>query len=299
MVALVAPTNSTVLIQGESGTGKELIARAIHAASPRRRQPMVSRNVAAMPLTLIESTIFGVRKGAFTDAKFDQPGLFEVAGGGILFLDEIGEAPLEVQVRLLRVLESRTVIRLGDTIERHIDVRLIVATNRDLKADVDAKRFRSDLYYRLNVVRIQIPPLRERLEDIEPLAKFLLAQQNKDQGKTIRGFDPAAIDKLHQYRWPGNVRELRNVVEFAVIHCQDDLIHAGNLHLDPSEESPAALDGVLDLPFREATAEFEQRYFDRLLQRTNGNKTKAADLAEIDRTVLHAHLRKLGGPIRE
>jgi DNA-binding NtrC family response regulator len=294
-VRRVASTNSTVLIQGESGTGKELIARAIHAASPRRYRSLVCQNVGAMPSTLIESTLFGVRKGAFTDAKADRAGLFETANQGTLFLDEIGDAPAEVQVRLLRVLEQRTVTRLGDSSERPVDVRLIAATNHDLKADVDAKRFRADLYYRLNVVRINVPPLRERTEDIEPLAAYLLAQQNKEQGRAIKGFDRDSLEKLRRYRWPGNVRELRNVIEAAVIHTQGEIIQPANLHLDADHRESSGLDSALELPFRDAIIEFEQHYFGRLLEKTNGNKKNAAELAGIDRTVLHAHLRKLPG----
>jgi two-component system, NtrC family, response regulator HydG len=298
-VRRVAASNATVLIEGESGTGKELIARAIHAASPRRHQPFVCQNVGALPPTLTESILFGARKGIYTDAKADRKGLFETASQGTLFLDEIGDAPHELQVDLLRVLEQHTVTRLGDSIERPVDVRIIAATHHNLKGDVDAKRFRQDLYYRLNVVPIQVPSLRERVEDIEPLAVFLLAQQAKEQGKCIQGFDRGSLDKLREHQWPGNVRELRNVIERAVIHVQDKFIRAPDLRLDGTGPSSAGLEAVLELPFREAVSEFEQRFFCRLLQRTNGNKTKAAKLAGIDRTVLHKHLVKLPGAVSE
>ncbi len=287
----IAATDSTVLIEGESGTGKELVARAIHAASPRKHREMVAENFGSVTQTLIESTLFGSKKGAYTGSDADRPGLFEIAQGSTLFLDEIGEATPEVQMRLLRVLEERTVTRIGDTRTRPVDVRLIAATNKDLKQATDEGGFRADLYYRLSVLRIQVPPLRERPEDIEPIANHLLSELNRKQKRRIKGFDRKALEKLKQYNWPGNVRELRNVIEAAVvIYAESETILAEDLVLDRATDG--RFEQVLESPYREAVTEFDRRYFRRLLRRANGNKSRAAELAGIDRTNLYKHLER-------
>ena len=293
MIRRVAATDSTVLIQGESGTGKELVAQAIHHASHRKHRAMVAVNIGSLPPTLLESTLFGVRKGAYTGADSDRPGLFEVADNSTLFLDEIGEATSEVQVRLLRALEERAVTRLGDTIVRAVDVRLIAATNRDLKKDIESGKFRSDLYYRLNVVRLQSPALRDRVEDIESIARHLLADLNRRQKRRVRGLDKSAIDKLKRHDWPGNVRELRNVIESAVIRSETDWIVADDIDLDGTTGSQARFDALLELPRKEALDEFDRRYMKRLLDRAK-DMTEAAKLAKTDRANLYKILDRLG-----
>jgi DNA-binding NtrC family response regulator len=294
----VASSTSTVLVEGESGTGKELVARAIHEASPRKHREMVAENFGALQQSLLESTLFGAKRGAFTGADRDRPGLFELASGSTLFLDEIGECPLDAQTRLLRVLEERTVTRLGDTKARAVDVRLVAATNRDLAQRVQQGLFRADLYYRLKVVQIKIPPLRERPEDIEPIAMHLLAEICKKQAQRFKGFDAKALEKLRQYHWPGNARELRNVVENAVVaFAQPDWIQAEDLIVEPG--SGGWIERALEGNYRDAAAEFDRRYFERLLKRAKGNKTEAADLAGIDRSNIYKHLERAGLESRE
>jgi transcriptional regulator with GAF, ATPase, and Fis domain len=214
---LVAPTSSTVLLLGETGVGKELFAQAIHDASPRRHQPMIRVSCAAIPPTLIESELFGHERGAFTNAVSRQIGRFEAASGSTLFLDEIGELPLEMQVKLLRVLQERTIERLGSHQSVKVDVRIVAATNRDLEKDVRHKTFREDLFYRLNVFPITIPPLREREEDIPALAWAFIEELSRTFGKRIEAIASQCLIDLQQYSWPGNVRELRNVIERALI----------------------------------------------------------------------------------
>jgi DNA-binding NtrC family response regulator len=293
-VGLVAPSNSTVLIQGESGTGKELIARAIHEASPRRRKPMVSVNMAAITPEMIEAELFGAARGSYTGSVSDRIGYFEEANGSTLFLDEIGDAPLNVQVRMLRALEERTVTRVGETRPRKVDVRLVAATNRNLSKEVQSGKFRGDLFYRLNVVPVVIPPLRERVEDIEPIARHLLSRFSRGNGNCVRGFAPEAMSKLRQYSWPGNVREMRNVVELAVLMAKGPLVTAANLRLEPEAEAVEEWHELLDQPLDQATSAFEMRYFQRLLQRAEGNKTRAGELAGRDRTTIYSYLKKLG-----
>jgi len=231
-VAVVAPTDSTVLLRGETGTGKELIARAIHEGSPRRNGPLIKVNCSAIPEGLFESEFFGHARGAFTGALRDKPGRFEMADGGTLFLDEIGELPRAMQSKLLRVLQEQELERVGETRTRKINVRVIAATNRDLRQDVEGKRFREDLFYRLNVFPLEIPPLRERREDIPALVACFLRQMAKKMNRPVPRFSRANADQLNAYHWPGNVRELQNVVEKAVI-----LAHDGELRFDlgPSE----------------------------------------------------------------
>lgn len=288
----VAATSAPVVLQGESGTGKELAARAIHAASSRRNKPFIPINAGAIPPTLMESTLFGSRKGAYTGALADQIGVFEAAHGGTLFLDEIGETTPEVQVRLLRALQEKTITRVGDVEPRKVDARVIVASNRDLHAEVHAKRFREDLYFRLAVVTITLPPLRERLSDIERLSRSMLEKHSRMMGRPIVDFAPACFEKLRRYHWPGNIRELDNVVQRAVILAEHDIIEPDLLRLEAAAGPSSEIEALLDLAFRDATLGFERLYFRRLLAQTGNNKTKAADLAGMDRTVLHAHLKK-------
>jgi DNA-binding NtrC family response regulator len=293
-VGMVAGSKSTVLIQGESGTGKELIAKAIHLASPRRHRDMVAVNMAAISPELIESELFGSVRGSFTGSLQDREGYFLEAHGSTLFLDEIGEAPLSVQKRLLRVLESGEVTRVGEARPRKVDVRLVAATNKDLAKEVKQGSFREDLYYRLKVVPLALPPLRERPEDIEPIAKHFLARFSREMGRTVHGFDPAAMRKLRTCSWPGNARELRNVVELAVLLAPETILKATDLRLEQSDGETTAWEKLLEQPLEVATASFERRYFQRLLQRADGSKTKAAELAHCDRTTVYSYLRKHG-----
>jgi len=293
-VGQVASSNSAVLIQGESGTGKELIAKAIHLASPRKHKAMVSVNMGALARDLVAPKLFGSVRGSYTGAVEDRKGVFEEAQGSTLFMDEIGEAPLDVQAHLLRSLEARTVVRVGENIERKVDVRVVAASNRNLSKDVQSGRFRQDLFFRLNVVPIVVPALRERPEDIEPIANHLLAGLVRDNGRAIRNFAPEAIRKLRQYPWPGNVRELRNVVERAVLLAHGSAIAASDLRLEPGESPSPELAELFEKPFEVASAAFERVYFQRLLQRSLGKKTKAADLAGLDRSTIYNYLKKLG-----
>ena len=232
MIRKVAPTDSTVLIQGESGTGKELVARALHNLSRRNRAPLISVNCAAIPETLIESELFGHEKGAFTGASASRTGLVEAADGGTLFLDEIGELPLDAQARLLRVLQEGEIRRVGSVQSQKVDVRLIAATHRDLKSLAKLGQFREDLYYRLNVISLKLPPLRERGNDVIELAETLLARQCMRMGRSPMHFDDDVCQLMRHYAWPGNVRELENAIERAVILCESDKIPAELLGLD-------------------------------------------------------------------
>jgi DNA-binding NtrC family response regulator len=293
-VGRVAASSSSVLIQGESGTGKELIALAIHQASPRRHKPIVSVNMAAIPPEMIEAELFGAARGSYTGSVTERKGYFEEANGSTLFLDEIGDAPLKVQVRLLRALEERQITRVGETRPRKIDIRLIAATNSNLSRDIQSGKFRSDLFFRLSVVPIAVPPLRERVEDIEPIANHLLSRFARENRRSIRGFEPEALRTLRQYSWPGNVRELRNVVERAVVLAKGSLLTSSDLLLEQDGQARAEWHELLDQPLDGASAAFERRYFERLMQRADGNKTKAADLAGRDRSTIYTYLKKLG-----
>jgi DNA-binding NtrC family response regulator len=289
----VAATSASVVLQGESGTGKELAARAIHSAGARRNKPFIALNAGAIPPTLMESTLFGSRKGSYTSSVADQFGVFEAAHGGTLFLDEIGETTPEIQVRLLRVLQEKTVTRVGDTEPRPVDVRVIVASNRDLRAEVEANRFRRDLYFRLAVVTITLPPLRERISDIERLSRHLLQKHSNTIGRPIVDFAPGCFEKLRRYHWPGNIRELDNVIQRAVILADSSLIGADLLLLEAVASPSSDIETLLNIAFRDATLGFERLYFQRLLARSGNNKTRAAELAGLDRSVLHAHLKKI------
>jgi len=290
---------TTILILGESGTGKGVLAKSIHYNSPRASMPLLELNCASLPDTLLESELFGYEAGAFTDARRRKEGLLERASGGTLFLDEIGNMSLSVQAKLLRVLEEGTFIRLGGIREIKVDLRLIAATNADLKQAVAQAHFREDLYYRLNVVPLFIPPLRERQEDILPLAIDLLQHFNRELNKKFTGFTPAAANLLRQYSWPGNIRELKNVVERTMILAPEGDIEAGylpheirNYHLDakdkpgPSDESPLHAQHLVTL------RELEDSYVDQVLVATGNNKTAAARILGIHPTSLLRRLKK-------
>jgi len=287
-ISKIADFKTTVLISGESGTGKELVARAIHARSVRKGQPFVAVNCGAIPENLLESELFGHKRGAFTDANADRRGLFEEAHGGALFLDEIGELPLNLQVKLLRVLQEDTIRRLGDTKDIKVDVRIITATHRDLAADVKAGRFREDLYYRINVLPIAIPPLRSRREDVNLLIDHFIARNNARLGMSIRGVSIEARKSLLEYAWPGNVRELENTIERAMVLAEADILQASDL----PERLREAVDPVQvhlasgELSIKRTTAAIEQILIRRALHKTKGNRTRAAQLLEISHRAL-------------
>ncbi|MDZ7373595.1 MAG: sigma-54 dependent transcriptional regulator [candidate division KSB1 bacterium] len=294
IAARAAPTRATVLILGESGTGKELIARAIHAASPRKDKPFVVVNCAALPESLLESELFGHEKGAFTGADRLRKGRFELADGGTLFIDEVGDLPPQVQVKLLRVLQEGTFERVGGSETLKVDVRIVAATNRDLDRMVEEKSFREDLYYRLNVVRIWLPPLRERKEDIPHLLDHFLHRFAQEYGKHLDGFSREALDLLLKYDYPGNVRELQNIVEQAVVLARSNLITTAELpptlrsRLAPVPES----DENATLP--EKVAAFEKRLILEALEKAQGVQTRAAELLGITERNLRYKLQKYG-----
>jgi two-component system, NtrC family, response regulator PilR len=284
MVRIVAPTTSTILITGESGTGKELVARAIHEASLRREKAFVSINCGAFPETLLESELFGYLKGAFTGADANHKGIIESADSGTLFLDEIGETSPSMQVKLLRVLQERKIRPLGGTVDLPVDVRLIASTNRDLPALVDARQFREDFYYRISVIPIHVPPLRERREDIEPLARHFLKKFAVQMARPVKDFAPDAMTALLSYSWPGNVRELENAVEHAVAVSGDGegLLPLQHLPETLAGQALSATQG-LQLPkegldFERRIAEVEKQYLLAALAAAEGVRTRAADL---------------------
>ena len=318
LIERVAPTDSTVLLIGESGTGKELVARSIHLHSRRASGPFVPVNLGALPESLVESELFGHARGAFTGAQSDHAGLVEAAEGGTLFLDEVGDMPLATQVKLLRTLESNEVRRLGETSARVVDVRVVAATHRDLQQLVAEGRFREDLYYRLNVVRIDLPPLRERREDVGLLASYFLDRVSRREGKTYR-FAPAAREQLERYDYPGNVRELDcAVVEGITIRPEDLPAAIRTPRLLPERGStaagatPAGAPGaagsgragvtapVLDDGLRDtwSLAQVEKEHIRRVLDRHRGNATAAAKQLGISRTTLWRKLREYGLPRR-
>jgi DNA-binding NtrC family response regulator len=287
LIRKVAPTDSPVFIQGESGTGKELVANTVWHYSKRKDTPFIALNCASLSESLIESEIFGHEKGAFTSAYQLKHGLVEVADTGTLFLDEIGEMPIGLQAKLLRFLDSGEYRRVGGNKALTVDVRLIAATNKDLTAMIKKGTFREDLYYRLNVINITIPPLRERKEDIAALARHFLKQYAKKMGKSITGLKPDALDLLAGYHWPGNVRELENVVERAVILCETDLLGGEDL----SVPSTAVINELGTNPSLE---EMEKNYILRVLKESNNNQSRASQLLGIDRKTLYLKLKKYG-----
>ena len=298
LVARVSESKSTVLLQGESGTGKELIARAIHGNSPRRDKPFVPVNCGALPDTLLESEMFGYEKGAFTGAVGTKTGLFESASGGTLFLDEVGELGQALQVKLLRVMQDHEVRRVGGTHSIKVDVRIIAATNRDLEQFVKEGKFRDDLFYRLNVVRITLPSLTERQDDIPMLAHYFLQKCATGTTTPVRGFHPDTMELLNRYRWPGNVRELENAIERAVslshgpLLTPDDLpaaIRQAPIHAEAKPESPDVTE-----PVCLTLEEVEKRHLVRVLKETKGNKVKASKILGIDRRTLYRMAERFG-----
>jgi two-component system response regulator AtoC len=295
-VEKVAGYTTTVLLQGASGTGKELVARALHQMSPRAGKTFVAVNCGAIPENLMESELFGHKRGAFTDASSDKRGLFEEAHQGTLFLDEVGELPLSLQVKLLRVLQESTLRRLGDTKDQRVDVRVIAATVRDLATEVKEQRFREDLYYRLNVLQIALPPLRERAGDMPLLIDHFLEKYNARLGTHVRGVSPEAFKLLVRYAWPGNVRELENLIERAVVLAESDLLSVDDLpdRLRESQDPVAlSLEGG-ELSIKRTTRVIEEKLIRRALEKTAGNRTAAARLLEISHRALLYKIKDYG-----
>lgn len=292
----VANYSTTVLLSGPSGTGKELVARGIHRLGPRANQAFVAVNCGAIPEALIESELFGHKKGAFTDASRDKRGLFEEADGGTLFLDEIGELPLALQVKLLRALQESTVRRLGDTRDVKVDVRVLAATVRDLETEVREGRFREDLYYRLNVLQIPLPPLRDRSGDLELLIDHFIEKNNTRLGTHVRGLEPAALKLMLRYSWPGNVRELENTIERAVVLSDGEMLTADDLpeRLRDAQDPVAQTLASGELSVKRTTRVIEETLIRRALAKTSGNRTAAAKLLEISHRALLYKIKDYG-----
>lgn len=288
----IAPTTTTVLITGESGTGKEVVARSIHKQSQVSQGPFVAINIGGVPENLLESELFGYEKGAFTGAVSRKTGKFELANGGTLFLDEIGDMPLALQVKLLRVLQEKIITRLGGTEPIPINARIVCATNKDLETMVKENKFREDLFYRLNVVRIQIPPLRERKDDIPLLAHWILQKLNSTMGRKISGFTPQAMDALKKHSFHGNVRELENVLERAIIFTDGEFISDSSLELKLSEEDKE--NQIDDLSESLSLKDMEIQTITRALRRWEGNRTKAASELGITRRTLITKIQEYG-----
>ena len=288
LIAKAAPSRANVLITGESGVGKELVAKSIHEQSSRKEQPFIIVHCAALSESLLESELFGYEKGAFTGAESQHKGRFEIADGGTIFLDEIGEINQSTQVKLLRVIQEKTFERVGGTQPITVDVRLVAATNRNLEEEVKAGRFREDLFYRLNVVRIPMPPLRERKDDIPLLLHAFLREFNIENQKNITGFDNRAKSAILKYSWPGNIRELKNCVESAVVMCNGDEIKIEDL---PASVREKGEEKAITIPIGMSLEEAEMVIIQENLAACNGNKTKCAEVLGIGRKTLH---RKLG-----
>ena len=293
LISQVGPSAASVLIVGESGTGKEMVARTLHDLSPRKDGEFVAVNCAAIPETLLESEIFGHERGSFTGAESRRLGLFELADDGSLFLDEVAEMAAATQVKLLRVLEERSFRRLGATEEIRVDVRILAATNRNPKEALDDGHLREDLYYRLNVFTIELPPLRERLDDVRLLVESFIQNFNERDGKSLRGIDEDALVALKSYRWPGNVRELRNVVERAVIVARGDRVTRPDLPSSVTEPKrmPGAADGI-ELRVGTTVEQAEKNLILKTLEATGHNKTRAAEILGISLKTLHNKLKK-------
>ncbi|MCU0608950.1 MAG: sigma-54 dependent transcriptional regulator [Chitinispirillaceae bacterium] len=291
-VGKIADSRATVLITGESGTGKELVARSIHYQSRRSQGPFVKVNCAALPEGLIESELFGHEKGAFTGAIMQKRGKFEAAHGGTMLLDEIGEMPLQAQAKLLRVLQEHEIHKVGGDDPIEVDVRIVVTTNRMLEDEVKNGRFREDLFYRLNVLRVHLPPLRERKEDIPQLVEFFCRKYNEENGFNVEGVDPAGIPQLSRHQWPGNIRELQNVMERAVVLTRTGVIPPDMFRLQPPSESASA-QGGLDVGM--TVAEAEKRLIAKTLEHCSQNRTRAAELLGISIRTLRNKLNEYGG----
>ena len=290
----IGPTDACVLILGETGTGKELVARAIHTASSRAARPFVAFNCAAVPENLLESELFGYEKGAFTDAKARKPGRFELASGGTLLLDEIGDMPLALQAKLLRVLETRAVEPLGAIRPVPVDLRVLAATHRDLREMVRQGKFREDLYFRLAVVPVQLPPLRERPGDVGALAAHLLRTFAEKHGKAFTGFSPQALGALEAYPWPGNVRELRNLIEQVVVLWDGPVVELEHVPEFPGAPRPTQAQAqVASGSLRQLKAGYEQQRIEEALQACDGNRTRAAKLLGISRRALQLKLKAM------
>jgi transcriptional regulator with GAF, ATPase, and Fis domain len=284
-VEKIAATDISVLITGETGTGKELIAREIHTRSPRAGKPFVVINCGAIPRDLLESELFGHVKGAFTGAIANKQGKFQAADGGTLFLDEIGEMPLELQVKLLRALQERVVVRVGDTRPESVDIRIVTATNRELEKEIEAGRFREDLFYRLNVVNVHLPPLRDRGDDIVVIARYLLSRFAREYDAKVRGLSPNATVALRKHHWPGNIRELENRIKKAIVLCDSTVIGPDDLGLTAD-----VLPSILTLA--EAKEKFQRDYINEVLVLNNGNRTKTARDLGVDPRTVFRHLEK-------
>jgi two-component system response regulator AtoC len=303
LIERLAPTKASVLIQGESGTGKEVVAQAIHRLSPRAKKGFLAINCAAIPDSLVETELFGHEKGSFTDAIEEKPGLIEMADGGTLFLDEISTLKLELQAKLLRVLETEMVRRVGSVKDIPVDLRVVAATNRDLRQAIQEGEFRGDLYYRLSVMVIDIPPLRERVEDIDKFTAAFVADFNKTTLKNVQGISDDALRLLRQYEWPGNVRELRNVIERAMILCSGDMINVSDLPAEivSVEPSMAFASSVVPIPpvsdgvdMEAMMASIKKRMMLEALAQTQGNKSQAAKLLSLSRDQFNYALKKYG-----
>ena len=284
-VSKVAATDISVLITGETGTGKELIAKEIHTRSPRDKGPFITINCGAIPESLMESELFGHVRGAFTGAVATRPGKFQAANKGTIFLDEIGELPLNLQVKLLRVLQEKIVVKIGDTRPEAVDIRVLAATNKNLEEEVKGGRFREDLYYRLNVVGVALPPLRDRGEDIVLIARFLLQKYSEEYSSKVKGFTPNAVISMRKYDWPGNIRQLENRIKKAAVLCDKSMVGPDDLDL-----MPEALKPVMTLS--EAKEEFQQRYVQEVLERNGGNRTKTARDLGVDPRTIFRYLEK-------
>ncbi len=288
----VAATDVSVLVTGETGTGKELVAREIHRRSTRASGPFVAVNCAAIPEGLLESELFGHVKGAFTGAVATRQGKFQAAHGGTLFLDEVGEMPGQLQVKLLRALQERSVVKVGDSRAEAVDIRVVAATNKVLEAEIARGAFREDLYYRLNVISIHLPPLRERGDDVAVLARYFLQRYAKEFGSRARSFAPAAVVAMKKYRWPGNIRELENRVKKAVVLAEGPLVAPKDLDLKPENLEPI-------MPLAQAKEEFQKRYINEVLERNAGNRTKTAKDLDVDPRTVFRHLEKIESERRE
>jgi DNA-binding NtrC family response regulator len=292
LVARVSKATANVLITGESGTGKEMVARSIHESGPRSSKPFVAINCTAIPETLLESELFGHAKGSFTGAIQKKRGLFEEAEGGTLFLDEIGDMNVQLQSKLLRVIQERRIRAVGDNVDKPVDVRIVAATHKDLKVAIKEGRFREDLFYRLSVIPIAIPPLRNRKDDIPPLAEHFLRKYSATNNSSVKGFTKRAISKLMNLKWEGNVRELENVVERAVVLCTGPLIDEGDIPSTTSENPEQFFTGAIsDFP---TITQLEERYIKVVLEKTAGRKDKAAQILGMNRRTLYRKEREYG-----